>query len=359
MKITILTPLFHGDSSGASVYYKSLTHYLLKNKYNVSVISDNESGEYSGQYYPVFPKRCGQNKRGVRDIFSYAKQNILYWRVVSILRHENTDILIVHSSFYYNPGIFMFLIRYIKHIFPNIRMILDVRDAMFPVTRGGEADYYNGIIACSRNVKNDLVSKGIEESRITHIPVIQAISQSSQDEVDGYLEDLEITRPYLLYAGLIKESKSVDVLLEAFTEYIRVEEPRLTLVLTGLMKTSNNETKSLLHREGVKYIGNRTRGDVLKLMQGADCCINISRSEGMPRSSLEALALNIPTALPPNVPEFLDCCSSNVIENRNTKEIAQKILGIYRGKKVPMYPIEEHYPGSVFPKYIELISSIQ
>lgn len=357
LDMTILSPLFFGDASGAAVYYSLLARHMLGKGMGVSVISDKEVGEFSGLYHPLFPRRCGQEKQFIRDLLAYATQNIDYLRISALVKHDAPRSLLVHSSFYNHPGLFPAVMRNLKKRMHGCHFVADVRDRLLPNKRVAELNIYDNIIACSENVARHLMVNGVSDGRITGIPVIQEKLKIESNAARAFLASNGLNnRPYILYVGLVKEAKGVGLLMDAYLRHVRSRMPDVALVICGLMKSTDSRLKaSLKDEKGVLYLGARSRAEVLQLMWGASVCVNLSPNEGMPRSSLEALALKRPVILPPNVPEFSNYCPDFVVNSRKSSDVAGKIIQVLESGVVANYPVELHYPENVFPAYMNAL----
>lgn len=357
MDLLIITPLYFGDGSGASVYYQRLTTLLSDNGLKIGIISDQESGLYDGIYFSLFPKRAGQARSPFKDYLSYALQNISYLRLEKLIKTTLPKNIIVHSSFYNFPGFFPAIMKRLMRKYPRVRFILDVRDHLVPNRRVKYfADYYS-VIACSENIINYLVGAGLTESKLSYIPVIQEHLDCDDELAQQIGEKYNLgDARYILYAGLIKEEKRVDVLLEVFDRYIRPVMPDVKLVLIGLLKSTSGRLKALLNGEDVLYLGSLSRIDVIGLMANATMCVNLSQIESFSRSSLEAIALGKPVILPPNIPEFTECCADFVVSANEPEIIAKQMITIFESGQIPAYPISRHYPEQVICQYMRLLS---
>jgi hypothetical protein len=359
-RVAICSPIFWGDASGASVYYQLLTNELLSHGVDVTVISDKESSESacSVNYFPLFPARCAKDKRPFRDLLAYFWQNMSYFRLQRIINSVRPHFALVHSSFYNHPGIFAQVMKRVIHAHPEIKFIADVRDGLMPSRKVPLLNSYHQVIACSENVANHLLENGLDVKRLLRVPVIQERMESFDTLRKPLIASLGLEgQSYIFYGGLVKESKAVDILLEAFLRYVRPIRKDLRIVIAGLMKTSNGRIKEMLAMDGVLYVGNRRHEEILALMSGAALCVNLSPNEGMPRSSLEALALRRPVVLPPNIPEFARFCDAFVVADREPATVARRMIEIMEAGAVPNYPIEMHYPENVLNSYTELLSS--
>lgn len=357
--VAICSPLFWGGGSGASSYYRLLAKGLASSGCTVSVISDSEAArrDIVVGYFPLFPARCSRDRRPLHDKVAYLKQNLAYLQIEGILRRTAPGGVLVHSSFYNHPGIFAAVMKRTMKRLPEMNFVADVRDAMMPLHKVPLLNGYRRVIACSENVAEHLLAGGVAPERIARVPVMQERLDVDAAMIQRLAGELALVgRPYIFYAGLVKEDKAVGLLLEAFLKHVRPARPDLLLVIAGLMKTSSRYIRGMLAEEGVRYAGNRSRDEVLALMSDAALCANLSPNEGMPRSSLEALALGRPVALPPNVPEFAKYCGNSVVAERSPSVVAVRLLEVMDAGPTVGYPIERHYPEAVLPVYRELLS---
>ena len=106
---------------------------------------------------------------------------------------------------------------------------------------------------------------------------------------------------------------------------------------------------------GVHYIGNITHEETISLISKAQLCVNLSPCEGMPRFSLESLSLQIPTVLPPNIPEFDKHCASNVCTSQDPAAISELCIRIINNRDLNHYPIHQHHEINIISKYLDII----
>lgn len=358
--LLIITPIYFGAAGGAAVYYQTLSK-LLKDKKNlrVVVVSERVAGKQYNDYYSLFPSWAGRDRNIIRDIFYYFLQNITYFWLVWIMFKERPRIVLIHSSFLNHPGIFGLVFRLLKTVFQSAYFVADVRDRLLPQEKVRLLNKFDKIVCCSNNVHEYLLSEGADSNKLYLIPVIQ--EKINIHEVNKKFNSLSKIyklegRKYIIYAGAVKEDKAVDVLLEAYNSIVRAKFPNITFVLVGLNKFSNKKNNNLLKMKGVSYLGNLPREHSLVLMSGAELCVNISPNEGLPRVSLEALALNRPVLLPPNVPEFAKSCSSHVISEITVLEVGRRICELLENHSKPLYPINLHYPKNIISKYEHLFT---
>lgn len=358
-KILIISPVYNKTVGGAAVYYRILSENFMKDGHDVTLVSDVGGKNFKGHYIGLFPSWAGSDRSFLRDAIYYFWQNVQYLKLFSIFNQGQFDIAIVHSSFYNHPGIFSKILSVIVMRHPKTLFVADVRDRMISDNRISNLKIFHKIIACSKNIVDFLYGKGINKN-VFYIPVIQEkldISSSCVASVvaKNGLNDLE----YCISVGAVKEDKSVDKLLKAFLNVRKIVESQLDLVVVGLLKTENVEVKKLLSQPGVHYLGALPRNDVLALMKGASLCINLSPNEGMPRASLEAIALNKPVLLPPNIPEFNQYCKNFVVDDLSESNIIKQLQLSIKNPCTVAYPLEQHFPRTVIENYYHIMNLSQ
>ena len=93
-------------------------------------------------------------------------------------------------------------------------------------------------------------------------------------------------------------------------------------------------------------------------MSCSSMAVNLSTSEGMPRTSLEALALGIRVLLPKGIPEFEEHCKDYVVCSSQPDLVASQIEKLLLIPSMHNYPIEKHAPDFVLSKYEALFKKL-
>ncbi len=109
----------------------------------------------------------------------------------------------------------------------------------------------------------------------------ETIRQQLQIADDAYV---------FIFVGRLVKEKGIEELLEAFT---RSTGERATLLIVGDHVKGDREQSSLpAQQHNIHYLG--LREDIPQLLAASDCFVLPSYREGMPRSIIEAMAMELP-----------------------------------------------------------------
>jgi glycosyltransferase involved in cell wall biosynthesis len=360
----IITPIYPPVAGGAATYYGLLSRGLLANGSvkHVTVITEYYGGrncdEFAAENIEVvslFPFRAGGKKNKIQQYLLYGMQNLLYMFIPYLVRKHKPDVVIVHSSFH---NFFNLIIApVVRRLSTKVPLIADVRDHQLPAQQLKQLEPYHALIACSLNICNHIQQSEILAGRISHIPVIQESIGVSRQSAIRTLDKYELAQDsYLLYAGLIKADKGIELLMQTY-EVLCSRGCTLKLIIVGEYKDSRL-LKRLLSIPGVRWLGPVVREELLDLMSCSSMSINLSSSEGMPRTSLEALALGVQVLLPKGIPEFDEHCKGSVVCSTAPELVASQIERLLLSQPEHNYPIEEHAPDYVLSKYEQLFDKL-
>ena len=137
----------------------------------------------------------------------------------------------------------------------------------------------------------------------------------------------------ILFLGRIHSKKGIDALIRAFAEILKLRA-KTCLIVAGPNEQKTQEglqklAKSLGITERIKWVGLLSGEEKQAALQGADCFVLPSHSEGLSQAILESLAAGVPTAF------TQECSFDQVIERgggwrieRDTKKMARTIVSI-------------------------------
>ena len=160
---------------------------------------------------------------------------------------------------------------------------------------------------------------------------------------------------YLFYAGRLKAEKGVIALAESFLD--APLDPSVKLVLAGVDKLAPVERKRIQNPR-IVVLGPQPRDLVRGLIGRSTLVVNISPSEGLPRLCLEAIQLQVPVLLPPNVPEFLRSDPNLVVHSGVSEfELGGLLAEAVEGQFHANYDTSPHCLSDVALRLMEVIDT--
>jgi len=362
MRLLIITPIFRPSVGGAATYYDLLSSGLIDAGIVDSVVivteavpgQSSRTVECAGKLTVVrlFPHRAGTSMHLINQYAKYAAQNFTYFLLPKIVRSEEANIVLAHSSFHNHLGVYS---RQIKRMKKYVPVIADCRDQQLSVSRLWHLDIYDQIVAASQNVKAHLEQRAALHSRIRLIPVLQ--ERLEFDDFDcGMLPSFVEPGRFILFAGLIKAAKGLDLLLDSYAFYKQISGDPMVLVIAGEPK-DKSIAKRAKGMKGVRLVGSLARTQLLTLIKNAALNVSLSSSEGMPRACLEAIALGTRVLLPPGIPEFEKFCGNSIARSKDPRVIAEQMVRLLGEPPARGYPIENHAPEDVLNQYAKVFQS--
>lgn len=157
----------------------------------------------------------------------------------------------------------------------------------------------------------------------------------------------------VLFVGELSRAKGLDLLLDA-AALARVSRPGLRVVALGpATAASDPALLERLARECV-FHGPVEREMVWRWMLKAGRVALPSRSEGLPRSILEAIALERPVIAPPGLAEFDRFLPQCVLSSLHPADLARLLLAPAEEARARDYPLDRHDPALIAASFHEL-----
>jgi len=365
MHILIITPIFFPTTGGAATYYELLARGLLSSGEveRVTVISERLPGYVNREMdennkielIRLFPHRAGGAFNKLSQYVRYAIQNVKYTSLPKLIREQKPDVVLVHSGFHNFINLLAPIICQISKSFP---IVADVRDHQMPLHRLRQLRHYHALIACSLNVLEHIGLFDYLTERAIHIPVLQENLLRERSGSGRTLAKYHLTsKSFFLYAGLVKPGKGIDLLISTY-EVLRSRGHTEELILAGVGKDFAL-LKKASSVPGVRLIGGMPREELLDLMAHSRMVMNLSASEGMPRTCLEGVALGVHVLMPKGVPEFDRYCPDSVVCSSEPELVASQIEELLAAPADNRYPIHQHEISHVLTQYINLFNDVR
>lgn len=363
MRLVIVTPIFQPATGGAATYYRLLCDALLDKQIaqHITIVTEAFPGQpavellHDGrlQILRLFPHRAGGAMSKARQYVLYLLQNLQYMRLARLVEEAEADTVLIHSSFHNQLNLLQFALPRLRK---QARLIADIRDHQLPRNNFAQLSLYARVVGCSQSVVNHLAKDPVLARLVRYIPIPQEpLRPPSTDASSAVLARCGLADAhYILFAGLIKQGKGVDLLLDAYAMLRQHMDHAPALVLVGMGKDSGLVDKAN-QMAGVHLLGPMCRNDLLALVHRASLVVNLSSSEGMPRICLEAMALARPVLLPRNIPEFDEHAPRFVaVSDSDPHAIAMQMHETLMCEATAPYPVERHNIDHVLGQYEEL-----
>lgn len=339
MRILLVTPLFFPSLSGAAVYFDTLSRSLraLEPAADLTILTRRVRGA---------PAR--ERRQGVRVLRLLPNSRLAAPAVLAASVILRSDVVHYHTIVSY---------RGLHRLAPLFRapLVGDMRD-LAARNEGADLRHYehcSRVICASENIVRFLGSHGFPAEKLAHVPIpferpappAPAVVAAARRR-HGIPPD----RPYALFVGVIIPYKGVTELLAAMERVWR-ERPELELVLAGPLTPEGDAAfgggfRAAVARDPrIHWLGPVPHAEIPSLLAGAELFILPSRTEGLPRSCLEAIALGRKVILPPGIPEFEAACPAAVLPEITPEAIAAKIVETCRRPTRVNYPLEHHDPA--------------
>ena len=111
----------------------------------------------------------------------------------------------------------------------------------------------DGTIVMSDNVKNELIAlnRGVKVDKV-FLPILDDLPEKIDKNVARKLEDINIDKVVLLFFGLIRDYKGLDILLEAISQIDKKLLSKLTLLIVGECYENKTKYDNLINKYKIK-----------------------------------------------------------------------------------------------------------
>ncbi len=356
--VLIITALYPPAVGGAATYFGNVAPRMARQGAieRLTVLTERMPGQpreaHDGKLHLLrhLPTRVsGPRRRFAGHAATYVMTQVWFAAHLPRLVQRNGIDLIHFHTRYRGPLFYNALKR------SGVPVIADLRDKMTdPAQLVNIADQ---LLCCGEGVQRFAVAGGFPADRTALIPIpftppeVPSPAQVSTVRQRYHLGE----RPYLLFIGDITYNKGVYDLLEAYQHW-RTGLPQVQLIFAGTNREGEAFVTQVEKTAGVHYLGRVPHRDALALMRDAEIVALPSRSEGLPRVILEAVALGTPVICPPGIPEFERLLPEFVLPEVTAHTIATTLQRIWQESSTPSYPFSTHSLDCVVESLIDIYS---
>jgi len=272
-----------------------------------------------------------------------------------IVRHR---IRVLHFTRYLKLPFFL-TVRFIKAA-TRAAVVLDLRATVEDPGELARIGWCDHVICNSEAVFDQVKRIGLRAQGfgLVENPMIFSDGYGERQLREILMEvSLDIAAPYFAHVGQLLERKATLEVLGAFKEF-KEKNPKYKLVIAGRNMLGQRAVTAMANIEGVVYVGPVPHSQAIAIMQGSEAVLQPSRLEGIPRVSLEALALGKKVLLPACVPEFVRCCRDFTASAESQEAILAAMERIVAADHPPKYDLNRHDPVRSIDKVVRVYRRI-
>ncbi len=359
MHLLILTALYPPAVGGAATYFGDIVPRLAQRPEitRLTVLTERLPGQPRRhvrgklQVLRLLPTRVSLPRRPWPIHAATYGMTQLWFAVYlpALVRRQGVDLIHFHTR--YRGRLFYAALGRC-----GVPIVADLRDKMSdPAQLSRVADR---LLCCAEGVQRFAVAHGFPAERTVLVPIpFTPPDVPSPQQVNAVRRQHGVGRePYLLFVGDMTYNKGVYDLLEAYHRW-RPTHPQAHLLFVGVNREGDRFLRQVRQTAGAAYLGRLPHQEALALMRGAEVVVLPSRSEGLPRVILEAVALGTKVICPPGIPEFERHLAEDSLSNVSADAILEKLNALWESDRVPIYPFSEHDPDRVVEGLLEIYAS--
>ena len=375
MRILLLSPLYPPAIGGAASYFADIVPLLVKHPdiEQVVLVTEKMPGEpqetIEGKLtvLRLLPTRVSRERPYLIHALTYIQTQLWFQRsLAKLVEQYQIDLVQFHTRFR-GRATYQALAQL------PVPVLADLRDKMSDPADLAQCSHH--LLCCAQGVANFAATGGYPVNCMTHIPLPfvppQPLSttaiQAAQQQIGRLIEQQQSgaaqqqfgvgKRPYLLYVGDITVNKGVYELLDAFTAW-QTPQPGIELVMAGVNREGQRFTDRVSQVPQTYFLGHIPHAQLLALMQGAEMVVLPSRSEGLPLTILEAVALGKKVLCPPHIPEFETHLPEFALPEVTAAAIAETLNTVWHNPATPQYPLANHRAETIVAKLVDVYQTM-
>ena len=340
----IITPLSPPAVGGAATYYSQIAAELVQRDEisALTILTERYPGQPRIQnegaltILRLLPTRISRPQRAypIHATTFALTQAWFNTQLPGLVHDRGIDLVHFHTRF--ASGLFPGAVR--RCAAPTVA---DLRDKL--VDPAKLAGFAQRLICCCEGVYQFALDGGFPPERADLIPLsFTPPSPPFPSQIQRVHDTQGLgDTPYLLFVGDVNENKGVLDLLQAYSQW-RSSHPEVALAIVGVNRLGKAFQNQVDATKGAAYLGSMPRETVLALMSGAEIVVLPSRSEGLPRVILEAVALGRKVVAPPNIPEFDRRIPEFVLSRTDVATLAETLERVWNQDHTPSFPFSPY-----------------
>jgi glycosyltransferase involved in cell wall biosynthesis len=360
MKVLIVTALYPPAVGGAATYFGDIVPELIQRDgiEELILLTEHMPGqprewiEGRLRLLRYLPTRISlPQRRWLTHALTYVLTQLWFAaRLPGLVRRHRVDLIHFHTR--YRGRLFYAALRRSR-----VPVLADLRDKMTAPAR--LAAVAGRLLCCGEGVQRFAIEKGFPSEQMALIPTVFTPPEIPSSELvsDARQRYGLGEGPYLLFVGDITYNKGVYDLLEAYRRW-QSGHPRVRLVFAGINREGERFLRQVRQVGEAIYLGHVPHRDALILMRGAEVVLLPSRTEGLPRVILEAVALGTRVICPPGIPEFERYLPQFALPSVDADSIVKTLSVVWYDNTLPSYPLSQHSVNRVVEDLANVYSEV-
>ena len=353
MRILLMTPLYTPAVGGAATYFADIVPRLTAHPgiEQIVLLTEQMPGEaaHSSEgkltVLRLLPTRVSIERPYPIHALTYLQTQLwLRQQLPRLVKKYQLDLVHFHTR--YRGRLFYQTVARLP-----CPVLADLRDKMSDPAALATCSQH--LLCCAEGVADFAATGGYPVDRTSHIPIpFVPPTPLTDTAVQAAKQHFGLgERPFLLYIGDMTVNKGVYELLEAFERW-QQSQPGVELVLAGMNREGQRFLERVEQLPQARFLGHIPHAQALALMQAAEMVVLPSRSEGLPRTILEAVSLGKKVLCPPNIPEFDAHLAPFVLSDVSAAAIQERIAAIWKQSATPSYPLHNHNLASIVQQIV-------
>ncbi len=365
MRVLVVCPVYEPHAGGGGQYFpllvESLTAHVRIDR--VAVLTETHperpwiARERGATIYRLLPPRDTRPDRS--RAYSFASFLLTYCAFAVLIpwliaRHR-VDVL--HVSRYLRRPFYALMALCRSAL--GVGTVLDLRATVDEESELRALFGMDFVICNAEAVLQQVETLGVRSAHALVENPMRFPSPLPEPEMRQLLDELspKLREPFLVCVGQLLERKSFFEVLDAFERW-SASNPGYRLVLAGRNMIGARAAERIKRAANVEYVGPVSHRQAIALLQGSEAVLQPSKREGIPRVSLEALALGKKVLLPPCVPEFRQAGAAFTLHAATATDIEHGIDRVVRCRSLPEYDLSRHRPARSIEKVIAIYDAV-
>lgn len=301
-RILLSCPIYAPYPGGGGSYFPLLVKLLEKEGEDVTVLTEYYRGNYFNSYgklVRILLRRDSRKKGLLYSIFSFVVNFIISSFFIFFYVLKNPRAKIIFTRYYSSS--YLYFLRFLKFIFPNIKIINDLRTELDQKFIHSNFQFVDKTISNSKVIDFQL-SKHRNLQGVSYLYIPNFLELPTEGDVEAVNE--LVGKKYVVFIGTLSKRKGFEKILLSINRILKHDE--LFVIVGREVDISFKEISKYITIDKFIYYESLNKGKVFWLQKFAQLVLLPSVKEGLPRVALETFNFHGRIVLPTCCPEFFE-----------------------------------------------------